>query len=397
LIFSAAFLKIQIQIIIIIFTYLVREEMELFFFFTFIFLVVDIRGMLFGKIGYECIDQKVCTDENSECRFGRCYCKSGYDYSYKEAHIACVILPKLGQQCEIEHDSRHQSCADLHAVCSDGSCKCKDSYIERNKRCVVDVKTLHENCISNQQCITPFSYCNDENKCVCRAKFSEINGECHPTKYNCLEGEPILKNSQPINCSIVGRQHFHCPEQSYCVPFDEHEGQWSCQQVAVFQGICCPVPKREIPLKPSCLVGKAHSTPDSSCPTSTHIRHKDRFIPWQDRPCCPRACPYGYGKFGNKCYQINLLPGDLCEHDGQCACGFCNASSQGEMACQCQPGFTELYGKCHDERCFHGDPAIDTDTGAIVECDSRNEWKCPEDYSCISEFGLCCPKIPIYT
>ncbi|KAL1284298.1 hypothetical protein T4A_9626 [Trichinella pseudospiralis] len=370
--------------------------MELFFFFTFIFLVVDIRGILFGKIGYECIDQKVCTDEHSECRFGRCYCKSGYDYSYKEAHIACVILPKLGQQCEIEHDSRHQSCADPHAVCSGGLCKCKDSYIEQNNRCVVDVKTLHENCISNHQCITPFSYCNDENKCVCRTKFSEINGECHPTKYNCLEGEPILKNSQPINCSIVGRQHFHCPEQSYCVPFDEHEGQWSCQQVAVFQGICCPVPKREITLKPSCLVGKAHSTPDS-CPINTHIRHKDRFIPWQDRPCCPRACPYGYGKFGNKCYQINLLPGDLCEHDGQCACGFCTANSQGEMACQCQPGFTELYGKCHDERCFHGDPAIDTDTGAIVECSSKNEWKCPEDYSCISEFGLCCPKIPIYT
>ncbi|KRZ46037.1 hypothetical protein T4C_11378 [Trichinella pseudospiralis] len=327
--------------------------MELFFFFTFIFLVVDIRGILFGKIGYECIDQKVCTDEHSECRFGRCYCKSGYDYSYKEAHIACVILPKLGQQCEIEHDSRHQSCADPHAVCSGGLCKCKDSYIEQNNRCVVD-------------------------------------------EYNCLEGEPILKNSQPINCSIVGRQHFHCPEQSYCVPFDEHEGQWSCQQVAVFQGICCPVPKREITLKPSCLVGKAHSTPDS-CPINTHIRHKDRFIPWQDRPCCPRACPYGYGKFGNKCYQINLLPGDLCEHDGQCACGFCTANSQGEMACQCQPGFTELYGKCHDERCFHGDPAIDTDTGAIVECSSKNEWKCPEDYSCISEFGLCCPKIPIYT
>ncbi|XP_003377394.1 conserved hypothetical protein [Trichinella spiralis] len=209
------------------------------------------------------------------------------------------------------------------------------------------VKTLHENCISNHQCITPFSHCNDENKCVCRAKFSEINGECYPTKYNCLEGEPILQNSQPINCSIVGRQHLHCPEQSYCVPFDEHEGQWSCQQVTVFHGICCPVPKREIILKPSCLVGKPYSIPDS-CPTSSHIRHKDRFIPWQDRPCCPRACPHGYGKFGNKCYQINLLPGDLCELDGQCACGFCTANLQGEKACQCQPGFTELYGKCHD-------------------------------------------------
>uniref|UniRef100_A0A5S6QQX9 EB domain-containing protein n=1 Tax=Trichuris muris TaxID=70415 RepID=A0A5S6QQX9_TRIMR len=338
--------------------------------------ILPVNAALFGQIGYECDTQNRCYPPNSHCRFDRCHCQPGFDNVYTDNHIVCVKLPHLDEPCEISSHVGDRACSDPHADCTDSLCKCKENYVAMNGKCEFDGRHIEEECHVDHQCIVPFSRCNEQGVCDCRPGFKFGNGYCEPMEMHCLEGERLFENGSTVNCSITGAHESGCPEGMYCVPYIEHEEQPHCLQLSVQRGFCCPIPSNVANLKPTCP-------------------HKDPYIPKMMRPCCPRPCPNNYNFVDGKCYPFHLYPGDFCEKDEQCSCGFCHEHADGEKRCRCKFGFLELYGKCYDQRCFHGDPAFDYETGELLFCNATHP-DCPVDYSCISEFELCCPRMPIY-
>ncbi|KHJ44258.1 EB module [Trichuris suis] len=356
--------------------------------------ILRVNAALFGQIGYECDTFNRCHPPNSQCRFDRCHCEPGFDNVYMDHHIVCVKLPHLNESCEPSSHAADRVCSDTHADCIDNLCKCKESYVAVNGQCEFDGRHFGEKCDAEHQCIVPFTYCNEFGTCVCRPGFKFQGGFCQPVERHCLEGEPLLTEGNIANCTIVGAHETGCPEGMYCVPYIEHEEQPNCKQLTVRRGFCCPIPSDLSNLKPNCPLGFALSKWEP-CNPATHVRHKDPYIPKTMRPCCPRPCPDHYNFVNGKCYLFNRYPGDSCERDEQCNCGFCYEHPGGEKRCRCKFGFLELYGKCYDQRCFHGDPASDYETGELLFCNATYP-DCPADYRCILEFELCCPRMPIY-
>uniref|UniRef100_A0A5S6QS78 EB domain-containing protein n=1 Tax=Trichuris muris TaxID=70415 RepID=A0A5S6QS78_TRIMR len=357
--------------------------------------LLTVEMTLHGRIGYECDDDHSCHDAHSECRFDRCHCQSGYGHSYEGSHVECIKLPMLGEPCVAQDDKRHSSCSDPHGNCVNGICVCGDMYENRSGKCVFVERTIGQSCKADRQCITPFTYCSEAKTCACRPGFKDISTSCVPVTLRCLEGAPLNISGEIITCTASGSKKSTCPRNSYCVSYIEHEGHWSCLQLPVHRGFCCPQPNSTNSLKSTCPAGEALS-PYQPCPLETHFVHMDYNIPRKGSPCCPRPCPIHYSYINGRCYSSGLQPGDFCQLDDQCSCGTCNVDQDNQKRCQCKPGFIELYGKCHDERCFHGEPATDMATGDLITCNATAK-SCPGDYLCVLEFGLCCPRMPIYS
>ncbi|CAD6221857.1 GSCOCG00005195001-RA-CDS [Cotesia congregata] len=307
-----------------------------------------------------CENDDSCYNLNfSTCFENKCICPANY------TAIDGNCRGFNGAQCYGSSD-----CVARNSICQSSFCQCpQDFYLsESQKECYQYAKNLHDFCENDIGCYNlNFSICF-ENKCICPANYTVIDGNCRG-----FNGAKCYKNSDCVAGNSICELSFcQCPQNSYL-----SENRKECYQYAKNLHDFCETDENCYDInfsycyegKCSCIInyveinGSCLGLIDSKCSDYSECAAENSIC---NREACQCSTNFYPSVNNDTCYKYAEKLGDVCEMNAGCRnlnFTFCSEDYQ----CICSESYIVVNESCR----------------------GLNEAKCNENLDCAAKNSIC--------